>query len=109
MKHTELPWSYRPYKYDDWGVIKSKCGRFIINVRDLHVTEEDKDQHRKDKTDPYEKIGTEIVHAVNNHYKLVEAVNELCAALSERGIAGKHMELISKAKALASATGGGDE
>ncbi len=52
--HSPGPWQYRPDKYDDWGVVKSKDG-VIGQVRDpLKMGHECLCEHREAKTDPWE-------------------------------------------------------
>lgn len=56
---TPGPWFYHTHPLDDWGTIRvgddgTGCVWRIANVRaGRNVTDEEKDQHRRDETDPY--------------------------------------------------------
>ena len=61
-KFTPGPWSYRPYEFDDWGVVRApvteqgqSLGGIICQARDPQITRESGlARHRAAKTDPWE-------------------------------------------------------
>lgn len=86
--HTPTPWAYRPQEYDDWGVIRTT----VANADGWHPvvavaryvgepSEADLNEHRRNKTDPSYANAAFIVHAVNNHAGLVDALREVQAFL----------------------------
>lgn len=56
MKYTKGPWLQRAEKYDDWGIIRSKESGWVVAKAEAgcHITEEQLNEHRTNKTDPYE-------------------------------------------------------
>ena len=70
-KFTPGPWRYRPFEYDDWGIIRMAApdGALVAIARggsnDINLNE-----HRCNKTDPYEA-----------NARLITAAPELLAAL----------------------------
>jgi hypothetical protein len=57
---TPGPWAYRPWQYDDWGVVRAPQGNghdlapFIAHAdAGRGVTEDEKAEHRRNRTDPY--------------------------------------------------------
>lgn len=49
------PWSYRPDKYDDWGIVRDAKGRVVCQARDCdHADSKTLAEHRKKGTDPWE-------------------------------------------------------
>lgn len=80
-EHTPTPWLYRPHKYDDWGWIRGQpeegesVGPIIATARSgKYETPEQWDEHRRNKTDPFEANAAFIVSAVNSHDALVKAL-----------------------------------
>src|SRR6185436_5762173 len=62
---TPTPWAIRPNRFDDWGYIRGADGETACIARGH--SDKSFDEHRKDKTDPYEPNARLIVEAVNNH------------------------------------------
>lgn len=53
-KATPGPWKARPDKHDDWGTLRSSSGDFLAQVYAArYVSAEERDEHRRNKTDPY--------------------------------------------------------
>jgi hypothetical protein len=81
-EHTPLPWSYRPYKHDDWGWIRGpvmegeEIGELVAKAH-CWVTEDEKNDHRREKTDPYAANAAYIVKACNAFPDLVKALERL--------------------------------
>ncbi len=74
MSHTQTPLTYRPSKYDDWGVIRNADDMPIMSVRlYAFMGEADLAKHRSDGTDPCRDLGNHICRCVNAHDGLVEA------------------------------------
>jgi hypothetical protein len=76
-EHTKLPWTCRPRHFDDWGFIRGADGQLACIARGH--SEKEFDQHRMDKTDPYEANAAFILKAVNNHEALVKALQSASA------------------------------
>ena len=75
-----LPLSYRPEEYDDWGVIRfapddEGRARYVLKVQLPTYDEAVLGQHRRNGTDPCEEFGRKVVTAVNAHDDLVAALN----------------------------------
>jgi hypothetical protein len=77
------PWVYRSDEFDDWGIIRGPLrndrgiGPFrpIVAVgKDSLVTEQEMDQHRRARTDPYGPNAQLITEAVNALPQLLAAV-----------------------------------
>lgn len=71
-----LPWTYRPRHFDDWGWIRDASGDLAACARG---DKEGKthDEHRADKTDPYGDYAAFIVKAVNAHDALLAEIAKL--------------------------------
>ena len=53
--HTPGPWQYRPAEYDDWGWVRGASGALVACARSGdYLTEAMLDEHRRNKTNPYE-------------------------------------------------------
>ena len=74
-KFTPGPWSYRPNKYDDWGVVKSPDGLPVAQAC-VGRWSKDFDKHRTEGTDPAEA-----------NARLIAAAPELLAALEMQAAA----------------------
>jgi hypothetical protein len=99
MKHTELPWVVSTHK-DKFH--KNELLRIRQKGNSSHVCGLHKCPERQANA-------AFICHAVNNHYKLVEALKELRDLAVFKGVKVWDVAAITKADAaLASATGGGD-
>lgn len=70
-KHTPGPWEYRPFEYDDWGVVRSADGLPVVQAC-VGRWSKDFDKHRVNKTDPGEA-----------NARLISAAPEMLAALEE--------------------------
>lgn len=88
------PWSYRPDEYDDWGIVKcapdDEGRRFVIcQARGEPFDEGSLNQHRRDKTDPWE-APAKLIAAVPTMIDLLSTqettIAELVAALAWRPI-----------------------
>lgn len=71
-KATPGPWAYRPSEYDDWGYIRGAetewsigTVRPIVAISRSGSAHADHDEHRRNKTDPYEPNGRLIVETIN--------------------------------------------
>jgi hypothetical protein len=83
-EHTELPWIYRPYEYDDWGFIRSALdGSLVAVARRMSESIKTDDEHRHDKTDPYGANAAFIVKACNSYDGLVAALQEIVDTAEE--------------------------
>lgn len=88
-EHTALPWAYRPQIGDDWGVIRSPAAadgfaHLVAVARPgRFLTEDEKDEHRRAKTDPHGPNAAFIVCACNSHDDLVKAIEGLIGEYSE--------------------------
>ena len=51
---------YRPFKFDDWGMIREENGRLFAVVR-RPVPEAEMSEHRKNGTDPYEELARRLI------------------------------------------------
>lgn len=60
---TPGPWHYRPERHDDWGMVRASPdrdgwpGHIIANARagrDFDVLGKEADEHRHNRTDPFE-------------------------------------------------------
>jgi hypothetical protein len=67
-EHAPTPWLIKPLSYDDWGWVRDANGRLACLARG--ADDKDPDQHRRDKTDPYQANAAFIVEAVNSHERL---------------------------------------
>ncbi|CAN5702843.1 hypothetical protein BH11PSE6_BH11PSE6_00130 [soil metagenome] len=93
LARVSLPWEYRPYDYDDWGFIRGPevesligpCKPVVAIARDNTVGTDNHDEHRRNKTDPYEPIGRLIVAAVNSLPALLTRIEVLEKALGQCG------------------------
>jgi hypothetical protein len=78
MSDLQLPWTYRPIEHDDWGTIRNASGIAVASARaDKYFSASEYDDFRERHADPYEKIGKAIIHRVNAHDKLVEALEAM--------------------------------
>ena len=88
--HTPTPWEYRAWQHDDWGWIRGPkelaqngetIGPLVALARCGRETYDDRDEHRRNGTDPYEANARFIVEAVNNYASLKARIQELVAVL----------------------------
>lgn len=114
MKHTELPWYIQEYNnYNGFSIMHDEFGC---------VAERWEEIYKEDRAKQMKANAAFICHAVNNHYKLVEALkkcrHELVEELKELGGCDHSVGMcfcpiryaIEHADAaLASATGGDDD
>lgn len=84
---AKTPWAYRPDEFDDWGVIRTThpvgdhCP--VVAVVRVHGSEEELNEHRRNRTDPAAAVGNLIVAAVNT-YRPDEEVGEAGTGMVER-------------------------
>jgi hypothetical protein len=94
-----LPWTYRPRHFDDWGWIRDASGDLAACARG-EKGGKTHDEHRADKTDPYGDYAAFIVEAVNSHDALVaenaKLREQLGKAIAERD--AEHQKNIDWAK-----------
>lgn len=77
------PYQYRPIKYDDWGTVRAKDGEIVCYARaGWYHTPEELDEHRRNKTDPYE----DNARLFSASYELFIIAKELKAYLSNNNI-----------------------
>jgi len=57
--------SYRPDKYDDWGVVKDEKGHCLFKINPHCLTDKDMDCFREDGTDPCREFGEKLVAVMN--------------------------------------------
>jgi hypothetical protein len=69
-KHTPGPWTYRPHKFDDWGLVRGYDDYPVAQASTCRADDAQKDMHRKYNTDPAEA-----------NARLIAAAPELLAAL----------------------------
>jgi len=55
----EGPWVYRLDPFDDWGEVRDARGQMVARAS-LRATQDELSEHRRNGTDPAEKIGTFI-------------------------------------------------
>ncbi len=51
---------YRPYDFDDWGMIRDMNGRLFAVVRRI-LSKEEEDKFREKGADPYEEIARRLI------------------------------------------------
>lgn len=72
------PWAYRPKQYDDWGFIRcapdAEGREWIAAISHGGGRDDNLDEHRRNRTDPYEPHGRLIVEAVNALPTLLSAL-----------------------------------
>ena len=106
--HSPLPWAYRPYKHDDWGWIRGpimegeQIGELVAKAH-CWASEDEKDAHRRSKTDPYAANAAFIIKAVNNHDDLV---NSLHCLIEKFGGLGVSPEIVRAKEVLRAVVGG---
>lgn len=49
---TPGPWTYRPHRYDDWGLIRGGDDYPVASASTCRASDREKDKHRTNKTDP---------------------------------------------------------
>lgn len=77
MPHTPGPWKYRPQEYDDWGWVRATAADgeswLVAMARSGdYTTEEQLDEHRRNKTDPYE-ANARLIAASPDLYEYVKS------------------------------------
>jgi hypothetical protein len=102
-KATALPWSYRPDPYDDWGFIRGPAielsygpGQPVVAISRDNEFGADHDEHRRNKTDPFEPNGRLITEAVNALPTLLTTIETLAEALAEATKADEETYQIGK-------------
>jgi hypothetical protein len=82
-EHTPTPWVYRPHKHDDWGWIRGQpedgetVGPIVATARGGSHNATDWDEHRRNKTDPFEPNAAYIVKACNAFPDMLKALTEI--------------------------------
>lgn len=78
-KRNTPPWAHGVKSFDDWGFIRCVAtGRLVAIARaglNSPLSEEDLNEHRRNKTDPYGDVAELICRAVNAHDELVKALD----------------------------------
>jgi len=97
---TSAPWSYRPEEHDDWGFIRGPSRQYSFGIGNPVVaiardggSDSDHDEHRRNKTDPYEPNGRLIVAAVN---ALPHLISRVRSAEAERDALREALESIER-------------
>ncbi len=103
MKHTELPWGMEVTENDIWIGPMRPDG---VKVNEIVFALDFDSTYRKSHRDRILANAAFIVHAVNNHYKLVEALREARAEIYANSAYPGPSILKDIDAALASATGG---
>lgn len=102
--HTPGPWSYRPYKHDDWGTVRGPDDGVICQARDPGAVDAvTLAKHRERGTDPWEANARLIAAAP----ELLEALEELTGdytggaehALADEYVVERALAAIAIAKA----------
>jgi hypothetical protein len=83
----EGPWHYRPHGTDDWGVVRGApdpngVGIFIIQARYPYCDETELAKHRRNMTDPYEKLARAIA-SIPDMMKEIESNRHVIEALDK--------------------------
>lgn len=60
---TKPPYAYRPWEHDDWGTIRDADGHPMIKINADFGG--DKNEHRRNGTDPCEELGKHVVALLN--------------------------------------------
>lgn len=56
---------YRPFDFDDWGMIRTEDGKLFAVVR-RPADDEELAKHRKNGTDPYEDMARRLMKSYEN-------------------------------------------
>ncbi len=83
---TPGPWSLRPVRFDDWGVVRSANG-YVVAVGRAGDTIHNPAEHRQLGTDPFEHNAAFIAAARTLVPQLVARVRQLEADAARRGAA----------------------
>lgn len=80
---TPGEWCYRPLELDDWGFIRSALSpEYVVATSRGPQSAKSQDDHRRDKTDPFEPNGRAIVAAVRLLRAVVEPNEKTVEAIS---------------------------
>lgn len=80
-KWTSGPWHYRPQKYDDWGIVRGplRADRFSPVVACARSggfpSDVELDEHRRNRTDPYE-ANARLIASAPELYEALDAYME---------------------------------
>lgn len=80
----QAPWTYRPQELDDWGIVRDADNAVVCQAAGRQITEDDKNQHRRDGTDPYEHRARLIAAAPEMLSVLVDIRDYFDQHISER-------------------------
>ncbi len=96
MRHSK--WHYRPFEHDDWGMVRDNEGHPIGQIHDVLITDEEKNEHRKNNTDPYEKIAK----LASDSPELLQTIKSLVEVIEYKFSEDEITKRLAKAKALVS-------
>ena len=86
---TPAPWLYRPQPHDDWGYIRSADGEVVATARaGRFVSETEKDEQRRAKTDPYARNAVFIACARSAVPRLIAALAAAQATIAMSAVDG---------------------
>lgn len=95
VKHTPLPWCSDPFGNGIVGDISTPAGETVAQTQQLFG--DDQQQSRRKANTAF------ILRAVNSHYALIEALEQLDLELKDHGfgVSGNMRQLIAEALSLA--------
>ena len=81
---TPGPWAYRPEKYDDWGMVRGADKYPVASASTCRSDDFEKNEHRRNKTDPADANARLIAAAPDLHAALTDALDRAEKAEAER-------------------------
>ena len=81
---TPGPWAYRPEKYDDWGMVRGADKYPVASASTCRSDDFEKNEHRRNKTDPADANARLIAAAPDLHAALTAALDRAEKAEAER-------------------------
>ena len=81
---TPGPWAYRPEKYDDWGMVRGADKYPVASASTCRSDDFEKNEHRRNKTDPADANARLIAAAPDLHAALRAALDRAEKAEAER-------------------------
>lgn len=104
VEHTPTPWTYRPWRHDDWGWIRGPAapgeefGQLVALAR--CDGDYDPNEHRSNGTDPHAANAAFIVEAVNSYDRLRIQLAKAVEALEEIAV----LQTCSRSQRIARST-----